>query len=67
MSMGVMLDASRRRPFSPFRSDLTTSLTPRLSCRAFEADHPNAEFRSAHVAELSRPKTSAKEAATDPS
>jgi hypothetical protein len=37
MSIGVMLDASSRRPFSPLRSDLTTSLTPRLSCRAFDA------------------------------
>lgn len=37
MSIGVMLEASSRRPFSPLRSDLTTSLTPRLSCRAFDA------------------------------
>jgi hypothetical protein len=37
MSMGVMLEARRRSPFSPFRRALTTSLTPRLSWRALEA------------------------------
>lgn len=45
MSRGEMSAARTTIPFSPFRSDLTTSLTPRLRCRDFEAK-PRREKRT---------------------
>lgn len=37
ISSGEISAARTTIPFSPFRRDLTTSFTPRLRCRDFEA------------------------------
>ena len=54
MSRGEMSAARTTIPFSPFRSDLTTSLTPRLRCRDFEAKPRLASQRCTRSRTLAR-------------